>query len=126
MTPQISKLLRLFLMLWAVAAFLSGLVHLSVPMFMSSGTSWPYAYGWQREIAFFDIALTAYIVLQLRSGSHFELVKLVYFLSGLSFFLGFNHLLSAFYGGWAYVHVAACIGNAVAVSVAAFIFIKSR
>lgn len=113
-------------MLWAAVAFLSGVAHLVAPMFMSSGTSWPYAYGWQREIAFFDIMLAIYIGLQLRSGSQAELEKLLYCLAGLSLFLGLNHFLSALYGGWAYVHLAACVANALAVCVAAFIFVKSR
>lgn len=126
MTDSLQKLIRYFLALWAVGAFLSAAVHLFAPMFMSAGTSWPYACGWQREIALFDIALAGYIGLQLRSASHAELEKLMCCLAALSFCLGLNHFVSALFGGWAYVHVAGCIANALAVSVAFVIFMKKR
>ncbi len=120
------KLSRLFLTLWAMAAFISAVVHLAAPLLMSAGTSWPFAYGWQREIAFFDIVLALYVGVQLRSASEAEQVKLVYFFAVLSLCLGLNHLLSALGSGWGYIHLAASIGNALAVVVALLIFVKRR
>ena len=70
--------------------------------------------------------LACYVGLQLRTTSASELVKLVYFLAGLSACLGLNHLLSALSSGWGYIHLAASIGNALAVAVALLIAIKSR
>jgi hypothetical protein len=120
------KLIRFSLSLWAIAAFFSAVVHLVAPVFMSSGTTWQFAYGWQREIAFFDLMLTAFIVLQLRSASSLELEKLLYCLAALSLLLGLNHFFSAIYETWAYIHLAGSLSNAVAVTVAAFIYVKGR
>jgi hypothetical protein len=126
MTQHFSNLTRFFLTLWAVAAFLSAVAHLVAPLFMSAGTSWPYAYGWQREIAFFDIALAGYIALQLRSALQPELARLMYCLAGLSLCLGLNHFLSAINGGWGYLHLAGSVTNALAVFFATFVFVRSR
>jgi hypothetical protein len=126
MNKHLPKLVNLLLALWGVAAFLSGAVHLVAPTFMSSGTSWQYAYGWQREIAFFDIMLSVYICLQLRTASQVQLEMLALCLAGLSACLGANHFISAMYGDWGYVHVAGSVANALAVFLGAAILMMRK
>ena len=111
-------MVKLYLRLWALGALLSGIAHLVAPEFMAAGTSWPLAYGWQREIALFDIMLALYISAEVKRLPSDHLGTLLLALASLSFWLGINHLLSATSSAhWSYVHVAGCIANAIAVLV---------
>lgn len=123
MNKNLPKLVKILLLLWGIAAFASAAVHLIAPTFMSDGTSWQFAYGWQREIAFFDIMVSVYIGIQLRTASQAQLEILALCLVGLSACLGMNHLLSAMYAEWSYIHLAASVGNALAVLVGAVILV---
>jgi hypothetical protein len=123
MKKILPRLVKLLLLLWGIAAFVSGAVHLIAPTFMSGGTSWEFAYGWQREIAFFDLMLSVYIGIQLRTASQAQLEILTLSLVGLSACLGMNHFLSATYGEWGYIHLAGSIANALAVLAGALILV---
>lgn len=108
-------MIKIYLYSWAAGAVLSAIAHLVAPGFMASGTSWPLANGWQREIALFDIALALYIVCAVVQLPKNFLRTLVSALTLLSFCLGANHLLSAVNAHWSYIHVAGVIANASAV-----------
>jgi hypothetical protein len=123
MNKNLPTLVKLLLLLWGIAAFVSGAVHLMAPTFMSAGTSWQFASGWQREIAFFDLMLSVYIGIQLRTASQAQLEILALSLVGLSACLGMNHFLSATYGEWGYIHLAGSIANALAVLAGALILV---
>ncbi|NWB96731.1 hypothetical protein HX882_12580 [Pseudomonas gingeri] len=105
------------MILWATGAFASSIAHLVAPEFMASGTAWPLANGWQREIAFFDMFLALFILNELRTRAIDSLYNLIFATGALSVFLGVNHLVSAMGGHWGYIHIAGCIANAAAVIV---------
>lgn len=119
-------MVKLYFRLWALGALLSGIAHLAAPEFMAAGTSWPLAYGWQREIALFDIMLALYISVEVKYVPEDHLGALLVALASLSLGLGINHLLSAIHVRWSYVHVAGCIANAIAVVFGLFLFVSGR
>ena len=63
-----TKVLRSYLRLLAGLTILSGLGQLALPAQLGAASAWGFAPGWQREIAFWDLAMSIVIARTLRTN----------------------------------------------------------
>jgi hypothetical protein len=63
-----TKPLRWYLRLLAVFTVISALGQLGLPAQLAATSAWGFALGWQREIAFWDLAMYIVIVRTLRAN----------------------------------------------------------
>jgi KinB signaling pathway activation protein len=95
------------------AAILTGTAAFQAfrPGFCSRGTNWAYAPGWQREIAFWDLAVGGLIAKSLLQNDRATARNLAGLMLGLHVLLGTNHLLSIRSGGKNVTHAVFALVN---------------
>jgi KinB signaling pathway activation protein len=99
------RLLDAYLVTGVVALLGAAVLQLPFERWLAGGTHWGYCPGWQREIAFWNLALLAIVVQALAWGD--TRTKLIVVRGGmvLSLLTGGNHLFEALGGGEVYTHV---------------------
>ena len=99
MTTTLSSLIALpqrrYLALLAFLLFLSGIAQLLLPTEVAAVSAFGAAVGWQREIAFFDLALVVLIARTLRGGDATGARSLVIALVFLQSLVALNHGVAA-------------------------------
>ena len=93
------NLSKLFLGLWAIGALISFILQFFLSETLSSLSLWNNSFGWQREIALWDIGAFVAIsyALKLKNAEIYKF--LILFLSLLSLLLGTNHLITIILSG---------------------------
>lgn len=104
----------LLLWLWSLAAVCAAVAHLLAPDWVAAGTTWNVSAHWQREIAYFDLCLSAIFLWTARQQDLTIKRNATLLLCGLSLVLGENHL-----EGWlqeaTLFHVVFAVANFLAV-----------
>jgi KinB signaling pathway activation protein len=121
-----SKLLRLYLIIAAVAFFAAFAIQAFVPQIGGSGTIWGLAPGWQREIAFWNIAMLVVVVGILRAEDGIGGRALVGGLVTLGLLLGTNHLVAIISDPYAWAHYLPMIANYLGTVVGAVVLLRER
>jgi len=80
--------------LWIAGFLIAAVLQTVLQKQLSSETSWGFASGWQREIAFWNIGITG-LVISLRMSLPAPDPAILPALALLSLLLGTNHLISA-------------------------------
>jgi KinB signaling pathway activation protein len=106
------QFLRAYLRLLAVLTIVSGVGLLVAPSELGAVTSWGAAPGWQREIAFWNLATYILIVRTLRRGDARAMRLLAGVLVVLNFLVAANHFATIVGSGGAPLNVVAGAINA--------------
>jgi KinB signaling pathway activation protein len=106
---------RLLVNLWLVGFLFAILLQTIAKKRLASNTSWGFAPGWQREIAFWNIGIVALIV-SLRVSFPTADATILPALALLSLLLGANHLVAALKDRAKMGHWAGVAGNFLGVA----------
>src|SRR5215470_10005902 len=90
-----TTLLRWYLRLLAGLTILSCLGQLGLPAQLGAASAWGVAPGWQREIAFWDLAMYIVIVRTLRANDAVGSRTVALALTALQLLVGTNHVAAA-------------------------------
>jgi len=90
-----TTLLRWYLRLLAGLTILSCLGQLALPAQLGAASAWGVAPGWQREIAFWDLAMYIVIVRTLRANDAVGSRTVALALTALQLLVGTNHVAAA-------------------------------
>jgi len=93
-----NTLLRWYLRLLAGLTIISFLGQLGLPAQLGSASAWGIAPGWQREIAFWDLAMYIVIIRTLRTNNAVAGRTVAIALVVLQFLVATNHAAAAFQG----------------------------
>ena len=93
-----NTLLRWYLRLLAGLTIISFLGQLGLPAQLGSASAWGVAPGWQREIAFWDLAMYIVIIRTLRTNDAVAGRTVAIALVVLQFLVAANHAAAAFQG----------------------------
>ena len=115
--------LKIFLVIWSLAAFGASVMHLFTPDYLVSLTSWQFAANWQMEIAFFDLTWICCIGYAFITKSHHLQKHIAIVLGLLSIPLGINHMNGYLIAGKS-LHLVFAMLNYVG-GISGFIFIIS-
>src|SRR2546428_1401789 len=105
-----AKPLRWYLRLLAGLTIISCLGQLGLPAELGAASAWGVAPGWQREIAFWNLAMYILIVRTLRSGDAASGRTLAIALLVLQFLAATNHAAAAIHGR-ALLNAVMCVAN---------------
>jgi [ribosomal protein S5]-alanine N-acetyltransferase len=117
--------LKVFLAAWMLTALGASAMHLFTSQYLVSLTSWKHEPNWQMEIAFFDIAISGFVIYSLKTRNHSLQRQIAIGLGGLSFFLGANHLSGFFIEGKS-LHLIFAFLNMLSVFSAILLMISSK
>jgi KinB signaling pathway activation protein len=106
------QFLRAYLRLLAVLTIASGVGLLAMPAQLGALTPWGAAAGWQREIAFWNLATYIVIVRTLRRGDVGAMRLLAGALVVLNFLVAGNHFATLLASGGAPLNIVAGAINA--------------
>jgi hypothetical protein len=106
---------KLIVNLWLAGFVVATILQTLLQKQLASKTSWGFAPGWQREIALWNIGITA-LVLSLRTAFPAPDAAILPALAWLSLLLGANHLISAIKEPKKIGHWAGVGGNFLGVS----------
>ena len=90
-----TELLRWYLKVLAGLTLISGLVQLALPAKLGAASAWGTAFGWQREIGFWDLATYILIARTLRANDPTAGRSVAVALVVLQFFVAANHIAAA-------------------------------
>src|SRR5262249_13274586 len=90
-----TALLRWYLKVLAGLTLISGLAQLALPARLGAASTWGTAFGWQREIGFWDIAMYILIVRTLRADDPTAGRSVAVALVALQFLVATNHIAAA-------------------------------
>jgi hypothetical protein len=111
--------------MWIVTALGASAMHLFIPEYLVSLTSWQFARNWQMEIAFFDMAWSGFIIYAFKTKNHLLQKQIAIVLGCLSVFLGTNHFSGFLIEGKS-LHLVFALLNYTAVFSAVLFAIASK
>ena len=87
-----SEPLRWYLRVLAALTLISGLGQLALPAKLGAASAWGTAFGWQREIGFWGVAMYILITRTLRADNPMAGRSVAIALVTLQFFVAANHI----------------------------------
>ena len=93
-----TTLLRWYLRLMAGLTLISGMGQLTLPARLGTASAWGVAPGWQREIAFWDLAMYIVIVRTLQANDAISGRTVAVALTVLQLLVATNHVVAAIQG----------------------------
>ena len=87
-----SEPLRWYLRVLAALTLISGLGQLTLPAKLGAASAWGTAFGWQREIGFWGLAMSILIIRTLRANNPMAGRSVARALVTLQFFVAVNHM----------------------------------
>jgi hypothetical protein len=111
---ETTRWFRLYLLSWCIGCVVCAIVQIAFQESAALGSNWGLTPGWQREIGFWNIGLTAILLPVAISGTLSQATAATRALVLLSFLFGVNHAVEIARGGHVISHMKAFAANLLA------------